>query len=530
MGAWQRALARVRRTDAADDGFTLVEVVIALVVLGIASAGLMTALVSGVTATRLDEARTRASQIAAQQIEDLRTVKWSQLGVYADEPGYTTFHGGESVVTLGAVKPANAPADLPKIHMTPVTIEGRDYYVDTWVTWYGSSTTTPNDGSTYAQKRLSVDVMYTIGGRSFTYHAEGLRAPTPMEMKPPVPGGGGTVGLANTTATPSQTLSSSGMLTQAISLLTDTTQPVDTVVATYQLADGTPQTVNLAGDATKTHWSATIANGSGAFAAGSLTITFTATDSTGTAIQGTANVSLAAPAAIPFALNSPTVTLLNPVLDSSLALQSPLTVTVQTSTSASGVTVSYKLADGTTSGALAMTYDAANLDWTYTIPSGTGPLVPGNVIFTLTGTPAAGGVGASTTTTTTLQAPVLAAPAVVNATSSPALCTASNASASPIGTMLLASTITVEVKNISTTDAVTITLGSLGTKTATLVSASVGPNGGYLFSASWPVGSSLGTANKVTVSASATRSVDGAVTSAFTQQLTNKSAKQASSC
>ena len=528
-------MARVRdgRARGDESGFTLIEVIIAIVVLMVATAGLMTTLVSGVTATRLNEARTRASQIAAQQIEALRTVKWSQLGVYANESGYTTFHNGESVVTLGAVKPANAPVDLPKIHINPLNVQGRDYYVTTWITWYGSSVATPNDGTTYAQKKLWVDVSYTIGNKTFTYHAEGLRAPTPAEMQPPALAGATAIALSGVTAAPAQTLSVTGMLTQAITLLATTSIPASSVVATYQLADGTPMSVTLSGDATQLHWSGSIPVGTGAFSAGSLTITFSATDSGGTTVESNATVSLASPVIVPFNLTNASVTLLNPQLDASNALQAPLTVTVQASTTASGVTLQYKLADGTTSGVLTMAWDPVNSVWTYTLPIGTGPLVPGNVTFTLTGTPASGGLSSTITTSTTLQAAFVGAPAVVNSTVAAAagtsLCIGSSSSTQP-GALWYANTVTVEVKNIATTDAVKISLGSYGPLVATSLGSTVGPNGGYLFKAVFPAAATVGSASKVNVTASAARSADGQTTAAYSKAFNTAQKKQASQC
>jgi hypothetical protein len=189
----------------------------------------------------------------------------------------------------------------------------------------------------------------------------------------------------------------------------------------------------------------------------------------------------------------------------------------------------YKLANGTTSGVLSMTWDTVQSLWTYTMPVGTGPLVPGNVTFTLTGTPAAGGVASSITAIAALQAPFVGAPAIVNISASPAVCVASNASAAPAGDLLQAATLTAEVKNVARTDVVTITLGTAGTLSATSPTGTLGPNGGYLFTASWPSGNVGGT-NKVTVSAAATRSADGQKTSAFSQQLTVNAVKTAASC
>jgi hypothetical protein len=248
-------------------------------------------------------------------------------------------------------------------------------------------------------------------------------------------------------------------------------------------------------------------------------------------VQSTVNVSLSAPV-VAFNLTNPTVTLVNPTLDATNSLQSPLTVTVQTSSTASGVTLQYALADGTTSGVLTMTWDSANSDWTYTLPTGTGPLVPGNVTFTLTGTPSAGGVASSITSSASLVAPFVGAPAVVNssvaASAGGSLCIGSSTSTQP-GSLWFTNYVTVEVKNVSSTDVVTVNLGSYGPVTATSLGA-FGPNGGYLFKAAFPGAALVGSASKVNVTASATRSYDGQTTAAYSKSFNTSQKKQASQC
>jgi len=208
-------------------------------------------------------------------------------------------------------------------------------------------------------------------------------------------------------------------------------------------------------------------------------------------------------------------------------------IAVATSNTASGVTLLYKLADGTTSGALPMTWDGTNSVWTYTLPIGTGPLVPGNVIFTLTGTPAAGGTSVSVTTTTTLIAAALAAPAVVNSSVAAAtgttLCVGNNGSTQP-GALWYANTVTVEVKNVATTDVVNVTLGSYGPVTATSAGSTVGPNGGYLFKAVFPAAATVGTGSTVAVTASATRAADGQTTAAYTKSFSTSAKNKANQC
>jgi len=109
------------------------------------------------------------------------------------------------------------------------------------------------------------------------------------------------------------------------------------------------------------------------------------------------------------------------------------------------------------------------------------------------------------------------------------MCVASNASSTAAGTLFQAAKLVAEVKNVASTDAVTITLGPLGTLAATST-GTLGPNGGYLFTATWAAGQNIGTTSKVSVSASATRSADGQTTAAFSQLLSVTAVKLATSC
>jgi prepilin-type N-terminal cleavage/methylation domain-containing protein len=476
----------------ADEGFTLVEVLAAIVVLAIAFAALAAALVSGMVATSRASQNTEAKQIAAKQIESLHSVKWALLGLYQDEVGAnwgTGLHNGESIVNLASTTPSPRPADVP----SPTTVvsghSGKQYTVTTWVTWAGSSVASPNDGTTYAKKRLWVDVTYTPrGGPARSVHVEDYRAPTPLEMLPPADLPVIPITLANPVFTPTgQQMNTSNKLVSAESILVDTTTVGSDVTAVVKQSDGTPISIALTPDATGKHWTGSLPSGSGPFNAGSLTVTFTAHNSSGVVATSTGSINLTAAAGLPaFAMTSPASNPVSQILNTDNTIAQAITVTVGTTTAASGVTLQWKLSDGTVSGLQAMT--ASGSSWTYTIPAGTGPFVPGAVLFTMTGTSTNGTTTASTTSTATLAATALGQIGIGAVTWTPKVCTKTTDN-----TMWRPSAFTIEVKNIAVTDTVNVSFQSLGFFPTASTNGTKGPNGGYLYKVTLASGTSITT-------------------------------------
>jgi hypothetical protein len=188
----------------------------------------------------------------------------------------------------------------------------------------------------------------------------------------------------------------------------------------------------------------------------------------------------------PFQLTSPSSNPVSQVLNTDNTLAQAITVTVSSTTAATGVTLQWKLSDGTLSGNLAMTPSGSN--WTYTIPAGTGPFVPGAVLFTMTGTPSAGGATASTTSSVTLAATTLGAIGIAAVTWTPGVCV-DNSKINP--DMFRATTFTIEVKNVAASDTVNVSFQSLGYFPTASSNGTKGPNGGYLFTVSLASGTQV---------------------------------------
>jgi hypothetical protein len=342
-------------------------------------------------------------------------------------------------------------------------------------------------------------------------------------MQPPSAAAIVPVTLSNPVFTPSgQQLTSTGMLPAAEAVLVDTTTVATDVTVVVTASDGTPFTVALTGDATQKHWTGSIPAGAGPFAAGALQAKFTAHNSQGVEATLTGFINLTVVAATAFQLTSPSAAPVSQVLNTDNTLAQAITVTVSSTTTASGVTMQWKLSDGTLSGNKTMTSSGST--WTYTIPAGTGPFVPGAVLFTMTGTPSAGGATASTTSSVTLAATTLGAIGIAAVTWTPSVCV----DQSPYP-MHRATTFTIEVKNVAATDTVSASFASLGFFPTVSSNGTKGPNGGYLFNVTLASGTKVPPPSfqfYVTV----TRVADGSTSSPFYTTVPVTSKNSAAAC
>jgi prepilin-type N-terminal cleavage/methylation domain-containing protein len=504
-GAPSARCRALRAAGAGEDGFTLIELLAALVVMTIAFTALAGALVSGLAATSTSAATTAANQLAADRLEGLRTVAWNRLGHYADEAGWGTGFAanGESLVQVAATTPTPRPADVPFLAAQTVTVRGVAYSVTTRVTWEGSSSTTPNTGTTYAKKRIDVSVEWTLRGKNRVVATEALRAPTAAEMKPPATSSTVPISLINPQVSPSQTLAADATLSDSLLLRVDTSVVATEVSAAYTLASGESASVDLASDATGRFWTATLAPGTGPFAPGTATFTFSAAHSSGSTATATSTVQLQAPS-VAFALTDGSVTTATSQLLLGGFLAAPIAISVKASTAAATVQATYPLQDGTTSAPIALSYNSVTAAWTGEIPANAGPVTPGNLTVTFSGT-SLGGVSAQTTASVTLQAPTLGAIAINKPTIVPAFCTPK---ASPFN-LKRNSVATVEVMNVDATGtAVTMQLAGQAVRSATAL-GTTGPSGGQLFRVTYTTTTQIPTAT-IGLTVNVVRSADNA--------------------
>lgn len=482
----------LRRARAREDaGLSLVEMVVALVVIGITLAALATALVAGMVAANTAEIRTRAVQLAAKYVEADQSVNWKFLGHRSTDIPAQQFYNGESLVRLGADVDASTVTDIPQSGPVSVSYAGTQFSVSTYVTWAGSSVSAPNNGSIYAAKKITIVITWAPRDGSHSLTTVAMRAPSRAEMAPPL-NATTPISISSGTANPAQTLDATGKTSLPVVLTAVTTQAATNVVATYSLADGSQQQVALVGDAPMTTWAATVPVGTGPFAAGTLSITFTATAASGTQVTYAATLKLTAYVAPTLQLSSPAV-VIGSGAPSDAVLQTgaggyvtakSMKVSVLTNTAPQSITASFPLSGGTQSTPVTLAWDGTA--YSYTFAAGTGPLAAGNLIVTFTGTPAGGGTPVTTTASVTLTAPSLGAITVSAITAgsyaapgttptwpwSNSICV--NSKTSPATTYQAGPTLYIMVKNIASTDVVSLELtnisaGGAGPYTATYV-------------------------------------------------------------
>jgi prepilin-type N-terminal cleavage/methylation domain-containing protein len=194
-------LPRLRRNAGTDEsGLTLVELVVAMMLLGVILSAAAAALINFAGATHDNERRVQATAVMNGLHETLQGVPWNDAGIYEDEVaslepvGVTTgspptFEGRE-VVTIpppDETCPIEEPgcARSPTVPRAYYTIpnasepspDGREYEIFQVVTW---------DGTGGAEvKRFTTIVEWNVGGRTVTERFDSERAATAGEAGDP---------------------------------------------------------------------------------------------------------------------------------------------------------------------------------------------------------------------------------------------------------------------------------------------------------------------------------------------------------
>lgn len=171
-----RKLLRRDEVDAREDGFTLVEMVVAIAVLAATVLAVSGVLESGLRSLAAAKARARANQIATEGIEDLQRFAFNNLGL-CDAPSGTPPAGLETLVTLPNCPAAPAyvnpcqpgvVGNVPKAEY-PCVVNNITYTVKRYVAW---------SDALRATKRLAVFVEWTdLVGNHQVSQQSSLRVP-----------------------------------------------------------------------------------------------------------------------------------------------------------------------------------------------------------------------------------------------------------------------------------------------------------------------------------------------------------------
>jgi prepilin-type N-terminal cleavage/methylation domain-containing protein len=129
-----------------EDGFTLPELMMALAILAIGIFAIGRVFLSTLAVQAASNDRTRAVNVAAQEIESMNAVPYGKLGFSVSQPGYQPdFDGAQTVIVAN---PGTSPTGSQ-------TVSGRSYAIQRDIVWVASGSTAN------AFKRIVVQVRWT---------------------------------------------------------------------------------------------------------------------------------------------------------------------------------------------------------------------------------------------------------------------------------------------------------------------------------------------------------------------------------
>lgn len=198
LRAMRSGLRRSRRDDS---GFTLIEMMVALVVVMIVMLAVVGGIVESQKAQRVAESRNAAVQVAQNLLQNAIVGGWDSTGFYGDDANITPGPNGEPTVLLDTTAPDLRPSNVPYPNSdddpnAPVVVGTHSFsYVITisWAKDPGLGTTSiaadqndPNNtDGTYTYKRVVVTVNYQVNGSPESLTQETLLAPTDSDQDVP---------------------------------------------------------------------------------------------------------------------------------------------------------------------------------------------------------------------------------------------------------------------------------------------------------------------------------------------------------
>jgi Tfp pilus assembly protein PilV len=163
---------RMRQRLHGEDGISLVEVLVTVVLLAVVLAATLSTIVASLRSITENEAHVRATALSNELLERMAAAPWNRLGLYVTEVPATTYDG-QSVVLLPVESTRDAVVARPA---ETLSRDGRQYDVERWITWVDGGT-----GQDY--KRLVVELTWEVGlGQERTMRSESYRAPNPNEF------------------------------------------------------------------------------------------------------------------------------------------------------------------------------------------------------------------------------------------------------------------------------------------------------------------------------------------------------------
>lgn len=185
-----------RAYDRGQAAFTLVEMIVAIFILGVLLAASASAFIGFSRQAAVNERRVQATALLNQLHEELQTIPWDQAALYEDELGPLVQLGadlavdpptldGDSLVLLEPPDNSDCPIDKPECGRLPLVphteqslvIDGREYTVLQAVAWVDRNADGVGD-----VKQFTTAVTWSVLGGDHVETFQSQRAPTAAEV------------------------------------------------------------------------------------------------------------------------------------------------------------------------------------------------------------------------------------------------------------------------------------------------------------------------------------------------------------
>ena len=185
-----RSSARARRRSLRDDeGMSLIEVSLAMVILAIVLAAAAAALITFVKGISANEGAVRANQLANATMERLRTAPWDSVAFGPAATGYRSSFESRPTANI----PSGAAVDAEILPLKTVSPQAGDggsptYTVRTDITWVDDCKNGLSNAASFDYKQFTVEVTWSDRSGSHVVRADTYRAPRASEYTPVVVG------------------------------------------------------------------------------------------------------------------------------------------------------------------------------------------------------------------------------------------------------------------------------------------------------------------------------------------------------
>jgi len=364
------------RLAANEQGFTLVEMMVAILLLAIIFSAMVSVIITSLTSMQREEQRVRATQLAQEELERIRAIEWDCAAIDSSDPDYSSTYGGNTTVVLDPVECGDtsiAPDPSPTVR----AVDGIDYTVTRNVYWIDDPADGTADAGTDSDpqdyKEFRVDIAWTFRGEAYAYANTSTRVPTIEEVPVDPPPASTTFEITSLEVDPVSVGTTAGATTSTITVIAETSQAASSVTLTVPSSSYGSAALSDISSGAGVRWQKTIPAGSTAFPSGDHDFVVTAIGALGSDTETETVTFAEAPAVTPVTIKAPLLVPAEPIcVATNSKSHQPVTVTVDVDGVSTTDEVSLSWTDRSGSAAVSsVTPTATGATFTATIPAGT---------------------------------------------------------------------------------------------------------------------------------------------------------------